>query len=1055
MRAFLIVFCLSVFSLSSWAATPTPEQIAQFKSLPPDQQAALAASQGISLPSTGGSSQESPPPMVDTVQRIAPDPVDNVKKEVLRDQTAEVKAVEKTDFSGQSRYLKEPSRQKMNLPVFGASLFSGSPTTFAPVNDIPIPTDYILGPGDQLKIQLFGNKSADYQLVIDRNGTVALPEIGPVSLAGLSFSDAVAVLKKEVDKLGIGVSASVTLGELRSFRVFVMGESRNPGSYLVSGMATITHALYVSGGISDIGSFREIQLKRQGKLIASLDLYDLLISGNSKQDVRLQPGDTVFIPVRSRSVSISGEVKRPAIYELKSEKQVADLIELAGGLTHEAMKQKAKLTRLNKDGFSVISDLNLTHQKDLKMRLKDGDAITVSQGNQTFEKYVSLSGQIYRDGLFAWAPKMTVLDLLPNIKAFKRQADLNFLLLLRQTAPGEPMSVKTFSWQAIASGQRSDLPLQSNDQIIVLSQQAGEARRSALSEVVSILKRQATMGEPPAIVSIKGGVKFVGTYPLEPNTHLVSFIESIGGLAPNVDPDYGLIKRKNAKTGEVYFEQFTLAGAKKMLLQPEDAIVLFTKDQTNRSAVITDDLDALRIQARKGMPPKVATISGLVKSPGVYPLMDDSTVADFIDAAGGLLPEMDENYLLIKRKDPVTEKVSFQSFKLADKATTELKPGDVVYTFNKFNQDRVEVIGSAIQVLYDQSEKNSPPSVVSVSGVVQSPGRYPISSDARVADMLNAAGGLKEQTLTTEAELFRFKIVDGEKRESDRISFNPLLALKQDEQHNLLLQPYDEIHFKPIAQWNETSVTITVKGEVRFPGIYRINPGDTMQDLLNRVGGFTEWAEPKNAVFTRENLKQREAMEMQQMANDLEKNLLMGLKADAGLIKGDSQSILALGQSLITRLKETPAIGRLVVTLDRNQPVGYASTLNMELREGDVLYVPKRSYEVLVTGEVARAASLVYQPNMSVSEYLEKSGGATKRADSDSIYIVHGDGSVEKFADGWFDSALSTTVLPGDTIVVPLDIERMNPLVSWTSISSILANFAVTAATLNAIGVFN
>lgn len=226
--------------------------------------------------------------------------------------------------------------------------------------------------------------------MIDRNGTVALPEIGPVSLAGLSFSDAVAVLKKEVDKLGIGVSASVTLGELRSFRVFVMGESRNPGSYLVSGMATITHALYVSGGISDIGSFREIQLKRQGKLIASLDLYDLLISGNSKQDVRLQPGDTVFIPVRSRSVSISGEVKRPAIYELKSEKQVADLIELAGGLTHEAMKQKAKLTRLNKDGFSVISDLNLTHQKDLKMRLKDGDAITVSQGNQTFEKYVSL-----------------------------------------------------------------------------------------------------------------------------------------------------------------------------------------------------------------------------------------------------------------------------------------------------------------------------------------------------------------------------------------------------------------------------------------------------------------------------------------------------------------------------------------------------------------------------------------------------------------------------------------------------------------------------------------
>lgn len=949
MRTFLVVSLLSFFSLPSLAVMPTPEQIAQFKSLSPDQQAAIAASQGVSLPGASSGTQETPQSMVDTVQRVKPDPIDTVKKEVLRDQTAEVKAVQQTDFGGQSRYLKEPARQKMNLPVFGASLFAGNPTTFAPVNDIPIPTDYILGPGDQLKIQLFGNKSAEYQLVIDRNGSVALPEIGPVSLAGLSFSDAVTVLKKEIDKLGIGVSASVTLGQLRSFRVFVMGESRNPGSYLVSGMATLTHALYVSGGISDIGSFRDIQLKRQGKLIASLDLYDLLISGNSKQDVRLQPGDTVFIPVRSRSVSISGEVKRPAIYELKSEKKVADLVELAGGLTHEAIRQNAKLTRLNKDGFSVISDLNLTLKKDLNMTLKDGDAISVSQGSQTFEKYVSLSGQVYRDGLFAWTPKMTVLDLLPNIKAFKRQADLNYLLLLRQTAPGEPMSVKTFSWQAIASGQAADLALHSNDQVIILSQQAGEARRSALNEVVSILKQQATLGKPPAIVSIKGGVKFAGTYPLEKNTRLANFIESIGGLRPNVDGDYGLIKRKRPETGEIYFEQFTLAQAEKLVLQPEDLVLLFDRDQNDRSDVIENEL------------------------------------------------------------------------------------GD----------------------LYSQSRKDEPPLIVSVTGVVKFPGKFPISNEGRVAGAILAAGGLTEKTLNTEAELFRYRIEDGDKRVSDRLIFNPQFALQNDEQHNLLLQPYDEIHLKPIAQWDETSVSVTVKGEVRYPGIYRINPGETMQDLLKRVGGFTEWAEPKNAVFTRENLRKREAMEMQQMANDLEKNLLMGLKADAGLIKGDSQSILSLGQNLITRLKETPAVGRLVVTLDRGDSVGYASTLNMELREGDVLYVPKRSYEVLVTGEVARAASLVYQPNMTVSDYLGKSGGATKRADKESIYIVHGDGSVEKFADGWFDSALSTTILPGDTIVVPLDIERMNPLVSWTSISSILANFAVTAATLNAIGVFN
>lgn len=228
---------------------------------------------------------------------------------------------------------EEQDRKNGGLKPYGYDLFVGSPTTFAPVTEIPIPNNYTLGPGDVLRVQLWGKENQQLELPVSRDGTVSFPQSGPQTVAGLTFDQARQQIKKRVSEQYIGVQASVSLGELRSMRVFVLGEARNAGSYTVSSLSTITNALYVSGGIKRTGSLRKIQHKRDGKLVGELDLYDLLLAGDTSDDNRLQPGDVIFIPPVGDRVGIEGEVYRPALYELKNDTNLQELVNLAGGLT--------------------------------------------------------------------------------------------------------------------------------------------------------------------------------------------------------------------------------------------------------------------------------------------------------------------------------------------------------------------------------------------------------------------------------------------------------------------------------------------------------------------------------------------------------------------------------------------------------------------------------------------------------------------------------------------------------------------------------------------------
>ena len=270
----------------------TRAQLEQFSKLPRAQQEALAKQYGVDLSDLiGGQSTNT-----NTEQKQASE---------IEQQQQQVKAQVQT-----AKKQTDNAKQKTKLKPFGYSLFDGASKGFSNINNIPVPANYLVGPQDVVTIQLYGKESSSYELEVENTGDLTFPDYGPLNVSGLTFSELKQVVKAFISSKTIGISVSVRLSQLKSMQVFILGEAFRPGSYTLSSLSTITHALFASGGVNTNGSLRNIQLKRQGKLIASLDVYDLLLKGDTSSDVRLQSGDVVFVPTIKKRASIAGQVMR-------------------------------------------------------------------------------------------------------------------------------------------------------------------------------------------------------------------------------------------------------------------------------------------------------------------------------------------------------------------------------------------------------------------------------------------------------------------------------------------------------------------------------------------------------------------------------------------------------------------------------------------------------------------------------------------------------------------------------------------------------------------------
>lgn len=734
------------------------------------------------------------------------------------------------------------------LKPFGYDIFENPPSTFAPVTNVPLPADYVLGPGDVLEVQLYGNQNRSYTLQVDRDGQVNFPELGPISVGGQHFLSVKEDLEQRVARQMIGVKAGVSMGTTRAIRVFVLGEAQEPGSYAVSGLATITSALYAAGGVKPVGSLRDVQLKRQGRIVQHLDLYDLLIRGDTTDDARLLPGDVIFIPAVGPTVSIEGEVNRPAIYEIKGEADVGDLVQLAGGLTPDAEPTEAWVTRVDPQLQRVVLRVNLTSAAGQALTLRNGDVLRVERLIPTLDSAVVLQGHVYNPGTMAYRPGMRLTDVIHSVDDVEPNADLHYVLIRRELPPDR--RIEAFS---------ADLA-------------------AALT-------------------------------------------------APR--------------------------GAADVTLMPRDQVTVFDLE-SGRDRIIEPIIRELQLQSGFGRPEQVVQVEGRVKVPGQYPL----------------------------------------------------EPG------------------------------------------------------MRVSDLLRAGGGLSDAAYGGQAELARYTVVNGEERQTQLIPINLAAVLRGDPNANIELQPFDDLSVKQLSLWSDQE-HVTLLGQVRFPGVYTIQDGETLKSVLLRAGGLTKFAFPEGSVFTRVELKEREQDQLNLLAQrtqtDLTTLALEGVAASTitgGGGGGGGVNALAVGQALLTQLKATQAVGRLVIDLPRLMRESLGSEDDVVLRDGDELMVPKFEQEVTVIGEVQSNTSHLYRSNLTRDDYIRLSGGLTRQADARKIYVVRANGSVVASSSlHFFREGSSVEIRPGDTIVVPINTERLPPLPEWQAITGIIYNLAIGAAAIREIGV--
>jgi polysaccharide export outer membrane protein len=299
------------------------------------------------------------------------------------------------------------------LPIFGQSLFEDVPSTFAPIDRVPVSANYVVGPGDELLIRAWGSIDIDYRVTVDRDGNIYVPHVGSINVAGLQFQQLQPYLKSAVGKIFRNFDLSVNLGQLRSIQIFVVGQAKYPGSYTVGSLSTLVNAIFASGGPLSTGSMRHIQLRRDGRTVTDFDLYDLISIGDKSKDSPLMPGDVIYFAPAGPLVALFGSVNTPAIYEIKDKTTLGEAIQYAGGLSTTASGEKAIIERIDEHKARSAADVSLDG-KGLKEILNAGDIVRFIPVSPRFDKTITLRGNVALPGRYPWHEGMRISDLIPD-----------------------------------------------------------------------------------------------------------------------------------------------------------------------------------------------------------------------------------------------------------------------------------------------------------------------------------------------------------------------------------------------------------------------------------------------------------------------------------------------------------------------------------------------------------------------------------------------------------------------------------------------------------------
>jgi len=530
------------------------------------------------------------------------------KTEAAKAETAEKAAAapfdwRKSVYASRLFATRLTANEGSQLTFFGHDLFG--PRAEAPqLGDVlPVPDLYLIGPGDEIVVKLWGRMEGAYRLPVDRDGKVFLPKMGPLSVAGKTLGEVKSLLRSRYGTTP-EVQSDVSIGQMKGFQVSVLGEVRTPGRYQASSFHTALQAIALAGGIKDIGSLRRVQVKRGREIAREIDIYDFLLRGDVTPDIRLLAGDAVFVPVVGPLVAVAGEVRRPAIYELKGKRAIREVLETAGGLAPSAYKRRVQVERLEGNRARVAIDLNMEEAEPAlsSFLLQDGDILRILAVLPQMENIVEVEGNVQRPGKYEWKPGLTVGSLVPDEKFFLPDTFLDYALVTRLAGPERRKTILPVNLNRIVVERdaASDVALQPMDTLTVYAKSAFREKMAA---------------------TVNGEVRKPGTYEILPGT-LVSDLIKLGG-------DLGR---------DAYLEEAELS----RLAEDRQNTTLITINL--RQALAGDPSQNLAIQDRdhlmvRPMPDlqetRYITVTGEVRSPGSYAARKGERLSSILRRAGG------------------------------------------------------------------------------------------------------------------------------------------------------------------------------------------------------------------------------------------------------------------------------------------------------------------------------------------------------------------------------------------------------------------------------------
>ena len=875
-------------------------------------------------------------------------------------------------------YSSIVQEKKRKLKQFGYGFFKRKSSKMF----LPVGKDYILGPGDSLVLYLWGDPvdilglKGMYNLVIDREGKIYIPNLGVFYVWGLSVGKTQKILRNALSKKFKSFEMELSVGKLRQFPVYVSGFVKKPGSVMVTGVYSILDVLSAAGGVSKNGTLRNVILRRVEngeKKEISIDLYDFFADGNPI-NIRIKEGDLIYVPPIGKTVGIKGVVKRPAIYEIKDEKYVKDVIDLAGGVFPSVYEKGLKIIRYQNNELQLVEG-KLTDEKTLNTELMNGDFIIIRKIVELVTNSVLVKGYIPYPGEYQLEKNKTLRDLINKVSLFP-DTNIYYGEIIRQES-GKYTQYLNFVPKDILDG-KENIELKPAD--IVRFYQFGDIKKVNFNKFKNA-------------VIVKGQIKYPGVFTYKKGMKL-SYILKNNELLVDTNIYYGEIVRKEFPDLKYEVINFSpkkvLDGSQDFELKPMDEITFYPKWVF-----------------------KPIQVSGEVENAQIIPYYEGVKLLDIIkDVKLKEKPRFLKAVIYRKKEEKVTpEKVKIS-------ASSQEIPENLKYLAN------------AKKVLTVEDLKNL------------SPEEYAAALQRKTfaqTELEGQVSGINKQLIQQE-----IKQKEEEKEERYAIVYLYDLLIKGNRNVNVKLNPGDKILIQKI-QSSEKNKKVVILGEVSKPGIYNYEEGMKLSDLIEKAGGYTSDAYPRGLIFIRESAKKLQEEQLNVSLLTMQETLAKSQEGYAAV--GASPEEQALIQITLNKQKQLLEIlkqkaklglGRIALDIPNSLKDLKKSKDNIELNDGDYIYVPSKPNYVLVLGDVYNQISLPYRDDKTVRYYLDQVGGLGKNADKENIYVIKANGRVISKKQGtsffgrfrWEDkkfyfrtSFYDMKLEQGDTIVVPSEIK--------------------------------